>query len=124
MRKSSSGQKDISFVGTSVWNKLNNDLKILNPGYLFIHSYKKFLLKNLLDHNFNQNFFIFIMIFLLIIFIIIIIIDIIIIMIIIKIFIIKIIPAISDLEIFLFMGFLKKICIKHCIFFTKEYCQF
>ena len=47
LRKSDLGQKKISFVGDSVWNKLNNDLKILNTAHLFTHSYENFLLKNL-----------------------------------------------------------------------------
>ena len=30
LRKSNLGQKSISFMGPSVWNKLSNDLKVLN----------------------------------------------------------------------------------------------
>ena len=32
LRKSKLGQKTILFSGQSIWNKLNNDLKILNTG--------------------------------------------------------------------------------------------
>ena len=43
--KSSLGQKSISFLGPSIWNKLSNDLKILNTPTSFTHNYKKVVLK-------------------------------------------------------------------------------
>ena len=33
------GQKSISFFGPSIWNKLSNDLKILNTATSFTHIY-------------------------------------------------------------------------------------
>ena len=45
--KSNIGQKSISFMGLSIWNKLNNDVKILNTTSLFTHNYKKLVLKKL-----------------------------------------------------------------------------
>ena len=44
LRKSDLGQKNISLLGTSVWNKLSNDLDILNTATSFIHDYKKHVL--------------------------------------------------------------------------------
>ena len=39
------GQKSISFMGPSFWNKLSYDLKILNTATSFTHNYKKLNLK-------------------------------------------------------------------------------
>ena len=47
LRKSNFGQKSISFMGSSTWNKLCNDLKILNTATSFTHDYKKQVLKKL-----------------------------------------------------------------------------
>ena len=47
LRKSNLGQKSISFMGSSTWNKLCNDLKILNTATSFTHDYKKQVLKKL-----------------------------------------------------------------------------
>ena len=47
LRKSNLGHKSISFIGPSVWNKLTNDLKILNTTTSFTYNYKKLLLKKL-----------------------------------------------------------------------------
>ena len=47
LSKSNLGQKSISFMGPSVWNKLSNDLKILSTVTSFTHNYKKLVLKKL-----------------------------------------------------------------------------
>ena len=47
LRKSNLGQKSILFIGPSVWNKLSNDLKILDTVACFAHNYKKLLIKKL-----------------------------------------------------------------------------
>ena len=54
LRKSNLGQKSMSFMGPSIWKKLSNDLKILNPATSFTH--RKLVLKKLelLQHNFNH----------------------------------------------------------------------
>ena len=39
------GQKSISFIGPSIWNKLSNNLKVLNTTTSFTHNYN-------LNHNF------------------------------------------------------------------------
>ena len=36
-KKSNLGQKSISFIGSSIWNKLSNNLNVLNTTTLFIH---------------------------------------------------------------------------------------
>ena len=46
-KKSNLGQKSISFMGPPIWNKLSNDLKILNTTTSFTHNYKKLILKKL-----------------------------------------------------------------------------
>ena len=46
-KKSNLGQKSISFMGPPIWNKLSNDLKILNTTTSFTHKYKKLILKKL-----------------------------------------------------------------------------
>ena len=38
LRKSNLGQKGILFMGPFIWNKLSNDLKILDTATMFIHS--------------------------------------------------------------------------------------
>ena len=38
LRKSNLAQKSISFMGPSIWNKLSNDLKILNTATSFDHA--------------------------------------------------------------------------------------
>ena len=59
LRKSNLGQNSISFMWPSIWNKLSNDLKIINTATSFTHNYKKPVLKKLevLEHNFNDNFY-------------------------------------------------------------------
>ena len=58
LRESNLGQKSISFIGPSIWNKLSSDLKMLNTTTSFSHNYKKLVLKNLeYEHNFNHNFY-------------------------------------------------------------------
>ena len=58
LRKSNLAQKGISFMGPSIWNKLSNDLKILNTATSFNHNYKMLVLKKLewVEHNFIHNF--------------------------------------------------------------------
>ena len=41
LRKSNLGQKGISFMGPSLWNKISNELKPLNTATLFSHNYIK-----------------------------------------------------------------------------------
>ena len=41
------GQKSISFIGPSIWNKLSNNLKVLNTTTSFTHNYKKLVLQSL-----------------------------------------------------------------------------
>ena len=50
LRKSNLGQKSISFIGSSIWNKLSNGYK---------NNYKKLVLKKLewVEHNFSHNFY-------------------------------------------------------------------
>ena len=45
LRKNNLGQKSISFMATSTWNKLRNNLNILNTATSFTHNYKKLVLK-------------------------------------------------------------------------------
>ena len=47
LRESNLGQKSILFIGTSISNKLINNLKILNTTTSFPHNYKKLVLENL-----------------------------------------------------------------------------
>ena len=47
LRKSNLGQKSISFMGPSIWNKSSNDLKLLNTATWFNRNYKKLVLKDL-----------------------------------------------------------------------------
>ena len=47
LRKINLGEKSISFIGPSIWNKLNNDREILNTAISFKYNYKKPLLKKL-----------------------------------------------------------------------------
>ena len=47
LRKSNLAPKSISFMEPSIWNKLSNDLKILNAATSFTHNNKKFVLKKL-----------------------------------------------------------------------------
>ena len=47
LRKSNLGQKIISFMRPPIWNKLSNDLKMLNTATSFTHNYKKLVLKKL-----------------------------------------------------------------------------
>ena len=49
LRKSNSGEKKISFMGPSSWNKLRKNLKFLSITTLFTHSSEKLILKNLSD---------------------------------------------------------------------------
>ena len=46
LRKSNLGQKNISIIRPSIWNKLSNDLNILITVISFTHNYKKLVLKN------------------------------------------------------------------------------
>ena len=45
LRKSNSDQKIISFMESSIWKKLGNNLKTLNSATSFTHNYKKLVLK-------------------------------------------------------------------------------
>ena len=56
LRKSNIGQKSTSLTGPSIWNKWSNDLKILNTATSFTYNYKKLVLRNRTEHNFNHNF--------------------------------------------------------------------
>ena len=47
LKNSNLGQRSISFIGPSIWNKLSNDLKFLNTTTLFTHTHKKLILKKL-----------------------------------------------------------------------------
>ena len=47
LKKSNLGQKSISFIGSSFWNKLSNNLKALNTTTSFTLNYKKLFLQNL-----------------------------------------------------------------------------
>ena len=47
LKKGNLGQKSISFIGSSIWNKLSNNLKVLNTTTSFNHYYKKLVLQNL-----------------------------------------------------------------------------
>ena len=49
LRKSNSGEKKISFMGPSNWNKLRKNLKFLSTTTLFTYSSGKLILKNLND---------------------------------------------------------------------------
>ena len=46
LRKTETGQKNISFLGPYIWNKLNNDLKKVKTTISFTHTYKKLLFQN------------------------------------------------------------------------------
>ena len=48
LRKSNLGQKNISIIRPSIWNKLSNDLNILITVTSFTHNYKKLVLKNVI----------------------------------------------------------------------------
>ena len=48
LRKINLGQKSISLIGQSIWNKLSNNLKILNTSTSFTHNYKKLVLQKLI----------------------------------------------------------------------------
>ena len=56
LKNSKLGQRSISFIGPSIWNKLSNDLKFLNTTTSFTHKHKKLILKKLVcvEHNFNH----------------------------------------------------------------------
>ena len=41
LRESNLDEKSISFMESSIWNKLSNALKILNTATSFTHNYKK-----------------------------------------------------------------------------------
>ena len=47
LKKSNTGQKSISYLGPSLWNKLDSGLKIAPSATSFTHSYKKHVLKDL-----------------------------------------------------------------------------
>ena len=47
LRISNLGQKNILFLGPSIWNKLRNDVIILNTVSSFTNNYKKLNLKSL-----------------------------------------------------------------------------
>ena len=47
LRKSTMGQKGISFLGPKVWSKINNDLKTVPTTASFTHALKKYMLDNL-----------------------------------------------------------------------------
>ena len=40
-------QKTISLIGPSIWNKLSNNLKVLNTTTLLTHNYKNLVLQTL-----------------------------------------------------------------------------
>ena len=44
-KKSNLGQNSISFIGPSIWNKLSNNLKVLNTTSSFTHNYEKLVLQ-------------------------------------------------------------------------------
>ena len=48
LKKSNTGQKSISFLGPSLWNKLDFGLKTAPTTISFTHNYKKHLLKDLI----------------------------------------------------------------------------
>ena len=50
LRKINLGQKIISFMGPSIWNKLSNDLKFLKITTSFTHNYNNLILKNLSNY--------------------------------------------------------------------------
>ena len=43
LKNSNLGERSISFIGPSIWNKLSNDLKFLNTKTLFTHTHKKLI---------------------------------------------------------------------------------
>ena len=45
LKKSNLGQKSISCIGPSIWNKLSNNLKVLSTTASFTHSNKKLVLQ-------------------------------------------------------------------------------
>ena len=47
LRKGNLGQKSILFMRPPIWDKLSNDLEILNTATLFTHNDKKLVLKKL-----------------------------------------------------------------------------
>ena len=47
LRKSNIGQKNLSFLGPSVWNKLPSNLKKMNTTNSFTHGYKKMILNEM-----------------------------------------------------------------------------
>ena len=51
LKKSNLGQKRISFIGPSIWNKLGNNLKALNTAALYTHNYKNLVLETLSEWN-------------------------------------------------------------------------
>ena len=50
-KTSNLGKKRISFIGPSLWNKLCNNLKVLNTSTSFTHNYEKLVLQNLSEKN-------------------------------------------------------------------------
>ena len=47
LRKTNLGQKNLSFLGPSLWNKLSTNLKLVNTTSSFTHGYKTMILKEL-----------------------------------------------------------------------------
>ena len=48
LRKTTIGQKSISFLGPKLWSKTNNSLKALKTKATFTHALKKHVLENLI----------------------------------------------------------------------------
>ena len=47
LRKTASGQKNISFLVTKIWSKISNDLKVVKTTNCFTHRLKKEILDNM-----------------------------------------------------------------------------
>ena len=47
LKKTNTGQKSISYLGPSLWNKLDSHLRVAPTTIAFTHNYKKHILKDL-----------------------------------------------------------------------------
>ena len=56
--KNNLDQKSILFLGPSIWNESNNDLRVLYTANSFTHNYEKLTLKffECVEHNLNHIF--------------------------------------------------------------------
>ena len=52
-KKNNLGQKSISSMGSSIWNKLSNHPRVSSTATLFTHYHKKLVLKSLNEQNIN-----------------------------------------------------------------------